>query len=148
MATQLQLRRGTSAENNNFTGAEAELTYDSTSKAIRVHDGATKGGITVAHMAAPSTRKVALTLPSNGDTVVAPGDGYIVFRKATSAANQYVELVNVTGRKYTGGFSVGPLAGSYCLVTCPVSKGDSVYVGYNAGGATDVFQFVYANGAA
>lgn len=106
------------------------------------------GKETIAHNAMPSDRIIALTLPAAGQTVTAPADGYIVFRKVTGAANQYIELVNTTGGKYTGGYSSGAgLVGSYCLVTCPVSKGDSVYVGYNATGATDKFQFVYANGA-
>ena len=45
MAIQLQLRKGTKIQNDAFTGAEGELTYDSTSKNIRLHDGTTQGGI-------------------------------------------------------------------------------------------------------
>jgi fibronectin-binding autotransporter adhesin len=41
----VQLRRGTTAENNAFTGASGELTVDTTKKTIRVHDGATAGGM-------------------------------------------------------------------------------------------------------
>ena len=44
MATQLQLRKGTKVQNDMFTGAEAELTYDSTSKGLRLHDGTKQGG--------------------------------------------------------------------------------------------------------
>jgi hypothetical protein len=44
MATQVQLRRGTEAENNEFTGAEGEITVDTTNDSIRVHDGIKKGG--------------------------------------------------------------------------------------------------------
>lgn len=44
MATQLQLRKGTKIQNDAFTGAEAELTYDTTSKGLRIHDGNTQGG--------------------------------------------------------------------------------------------------------
>lgn len=44
MAKQIQLRRGTSAENDTFTGAVGEITYDSTNKTLRVHDGTTAGG--------------------------------------------------------------------------------------------------------
>lgn len=44
MATQLQLRRGTTTENNNFTGAEGELVYNKTAKSLHVHDGKKKGG--------------------------------------------------------------------------------------------------------
>jgi hypothetical protein len=40
----VQLRRGTSAENNAFTGAIGEITIDTTKNTIRVHDGITLGG--------------------------------------------------------------------------------------------------------
>ena len=39
MTTQLQLRRGTTAQNRVFTGAQGELTYDTELKQLRVHDG-------------------------------------------------------------------------------------------------------------
>ena len=45
MAIQLQLRKGTKVQNDAFTGAEGELTYDSTTKTVRVHDGITQGGV-------------------------------------------------------------------------------------------------------
>lgn len=44
MAVQVQLRRGTEAENNAFTGVVAELTVDTTNNGLRVHDGSTAGG--------------------------------------------------------------------------------------------------------
>ena len=44
MAKQIQLRRGTTVENNAFTGANGELTYDTEKKQLRVHDGSTVGG--------------------------------------------------------------------------------------------------------
>lgn len=44
MATQVQRRRGTDAQNNAFTGALGEFTYDTTNHTIRVHDGVTQGG--------------------------------------------------------------------------------------------------------
>lgn len=44
MAIQLQLRKGTKVQNDAFTGAEGELTYDTDSKGLRVHDGQTSGG--------------------------------------------------------------------------------------------------------
>lgn len=39
-----QFRRGTTTENNAFTGAEGEVTVDTTTKTLVVHDGTTKGG--------------------------------------------------------------------------------------------------------
>lgn len=43
----LQLFRGTAAQNNLTTGLNGELTYDTTNKKIRVHDGATEGGFSI-----------------------------------------------------------------------------------------------------
>ena len=50
MATQLQLRRGTEAENDAFTGAQGEVTVDTTNNHLRVHDGTTSGGYKVANI--------------------------------------------------------------------------------------------------
>jgi hypothetical protein len=47
MATQVQFRRGTTTQNNAFTGAVGELTYDTEIKTLRIHDGSTPGGGTV-----------------------------------------------------------------------------------------------------
>lgn len=47
MATQLQVRRGTTTENNNFTGAVGEITMDTTKNGLRIHDGSTTGGFEV-----------------------------------------------------------------------------------------------------
>lgn len=44
MATQLQLRRGTTTDHTSFTGAVGEVTVDTTKDVLVVHDGATVGG--------------------------------------------------------------------------------------------------------
>lgn len=44
MAKQLQLRRGTTVQNDAFTGAVGELTMDTDKNQLRVHDGVTQGG--------------------------------------------------------------------------------------------------------
>jgi hypothetical protein len=48
MATQVQFRRGTTAQNDSFTGAVGELSVDTDVKTIRIHDGSTAGGFSVA----------------------------------------------------------------------------------------------------
>lgn len=48
MATQIQLRRGTTAQNNSFTGAAGELSVNTSNSTIRVHDGSTAGGTELA----------------------------------------------------------------------------------------------------
>mgnify|MGYP003424687940 CR=1 FL=1 len=48
MSRQIQMRRGTADEHNNFTGAIGEITDDTTKNTIRVHDGKTAGGTALA----------------------------------------------------------------------------------------------------
>lgn len=48
MTTQLQLRRGNKQANDNFKGAEGELTYDTESKNLRIHDNVNYGGTVIA----------------------------------------------------------------------------------------------------
>lgn len=53
MSRQIQIRRGTAAEHETFTGAVGELTFDG--QTLRVHDGTTVGGIILARADAQST---------------------------------------------------------------------------------------------
>ena len=55
----VQIRRGTTAQHNNFTGMIGEVTYDTDAKTLRVHDGATLGGFALAR---------ADEIPSTTDT--------------------------------------------------------------------------------
>lgn len=48
MATQIQFRRGTAVQHNSFTGANAEVTVNTTNKSVHVHDGSTAGGFELA----------------------------------------------------------------------------------------------------
>lgn len=48
MAKELKLRKGTKVEHNTFVGAEAEITVNTTNKALHVHDGITAGGFEAA----------------------------------------------------------------------------------------------------
>jgi len=57
MPTQVQFRRGTTAQNNSFTGASGELSIDTTLNVLRVHDGTTAGG----HALLSGTSTVTLT---------------------------------------------------------------------------------------
>ena len=55
MPSVLQLRRGTTAQNNAFTGAIGELSYDTQIDTIRVHDGSTAGGFAMTSDASTAT---------------------------------------------------------------------------------------------
>ena len=48
MTRVLQLRRGTTANNDAFTGMPGEITMDMDAKTLRIHDGETLGGFEIA----------------------------------------------------------------------------------------------------
>lgn len=50
MATQVQIRRGTSTECDAFTGVVGEAFYDTTNKRLRMSDGSTAGGTVLAKL--------------------------------------------------------------------------------------------------
>ena len=45
MATQVQLRRGTTVQHSSFTGALGEVSLDTDKDTLIVHDGSTAGGV-------------------------------------------------------------------------------------------------------
>ena len=70
MPTTLQFRRGTTAQNDAFTGAAGELSVDTDEDAIRIHDGTTAGGFeTVARVA----RYADVAERYHADAVYEPG---------------------------------------------------------------------------
>ena len=68
MPSVLQLRRGTTSQNNAFTGAIGELSYDTEVDTIRVHDGSTAGGFAMSTASATETltNKTTTNLVQNG----------------------------------------------------------------------------------
>jgi len=69
MPTILQLRRGTTAEHSSFTGAEGEVTINTTKDTLVVHDGSTQGGFEVALADLSNTSAIDLTDLSGGTGV-------------------------------------------------------------------------------
>ena len=47
MASRIKFRRGTTTEHATFTGAEGEITVNTTKDTLVVHDGATAGGFEI-----------------------------------------------------------------------------------------------------
>lgn len=93
MARLLQLRRGTTAENDLFTGAVAEPTYDTDRKELRVHDGSTAGGKVVS----VSTGTVFAFAGSS-----AP-EGSLVCDGSAISRTDYADLFAVIGSTYGDG---------------------------------------------
>ena len=84
MSRQIQIRRGTAAEHENFTGAIGEITMDTTNKTIRVHDGTTAGGV-------PLAKQSEISEIANAD--------YVVESQLPTAENNYTWY-----RKYKSGW--------------------------------------------
>ena len=99
MATQLQLRKGTRIQNDAFTGAEGELTYNSTDRGLRLHDGSTQGGAEVpvlVYVQRPTAengytwaRKYSDRWVEQGGRVTSGGGGIIVNLPVTMADVYY-----------------------------------------------------------
>ena len=73
MAKQLQLRKGTAAEHSTFTGADGEVTVDTTNKTLRVHDGTTVGGTRLATFTGgliPAAQLPAATTSTQGAVIL------------------------------------------------------------------------------
>lgn len=66
MATEVRLRRGTTAQHATFVGALGELTVNTDTKGLVVHDGETPGGVPVGapSLATPYTPVTANTTAS------------------------------------------------------------------------------------
>lgn len=58
MPTTVQFRRGTTAQNNSFTGAAGEITVNTSNNTLRVHDGSTSGGYELSPVASLTTANV------------------------------------------------------------------------------------------
>jgi hypothetical protein len=101
MSTQIQRRRGTTAEHSTFTGVEGELTVDTTKDTAIVHDGTTVGGHPLQKQYPPLGSAAAPTYTFTGDTntgIYSPG------------ADQVAVATNGTGRLFvdaSGNVGVG-----------------------------------------
>lgn len=109
MARQIQIRRGTTSEHENFTGAIGEITMDTDAKTLRVHDGETIGGIALARAS---------------DIM---GD-YVIETQLPTAENNYTWY-----RKYKSGWieqgqRTTTVAGQITTFNLPQEMSDSEYI--------------------
>lgn len=62
MPTVVQFRRGTTAQNNAFTGVVGEISVDTDKDTLRVHDGSTEGGSEI--LSANATQTITNKTPN------------------------------------------------------------------------------------
>jgi len=78
MPTSVQFRRGTTAQNDAFTGAAGELSIDTDKNAIRIHDNSTAGGAEVVVVSATQTlTNKTLTSPTINSATISMGTNKI-----------------------------------------------------------------------
>lgn len=100
----------------------------------------------IANCAMLSDRYVDLTLPASGGTITAQADGFLYLNKVSSASGQRIKLNNTNGTEASVSSWSSENGQSLDLLLL-VSKGDVIRINYNAGGTTNYFRFIYANGA-
>ena len=97
MATQVQFRRGSTAQNDAFTGAVGELTVDTSLYVLRIHDSVTPGGVATVGLSSTQTLTnktiTSLTLSGNvtGTANISSLTGFI------SASGNITSTANIAG---------------------------------------------------
>ena len=99
--------------------------------------------ILISEMAMPSNTYTDLTLGASGTAYIAPANGYVAFSKLTTGANQNITIDCNNFRTLVW----GAISTINLFTYMPVKKGDTYTVEYNAGGATNYFRFIYAQGS-
>ena len=98
MSTQVQIRRGTTAGHTSFTGAVAELTFDTDLKTVRAHDGSTTGGIVLAR-SSDVTSKANIADLTTANVTEVTNLYYTVARANTAIDNRvtkaFIDALNV-----------------------------------------------------
>ena len=127
MPTQVQFRRGTTTQNESFTGAVGELSVDTTLDTIRVHDGSTAGGIRLAKYSEIQSGDITAVVAGTGlsggatsgsatvnlshlglESLSDPNDDQIIFWDDSAGATAFLDLG--TGLSISGTtISVGTL---------------------------------------
>lgn len=103
MPTVVQFRRGTTAQNNNFTGAVGELSVDTDLDTIRVHDGTTLGGFALVNTtSSQNISSKTLTATTFADNLLkGTNTGTSVSASGAVEVDSYSHESNETAIEYT-----------------------------------------------
>ena len=127
MAKLLRLRRGTSTQHTTFTGAEGEVTVNTTNDSLHVHDGTTAGGTELA--------KADL---SNVDGSLSNNLGFADNTKAQFGASNDLEIYHDSNASFIDDVGTGDLR----IRANNLSLRDTNDVSYlygNSGGAVNLY---------
>jgi hypothetical protein len=147
MPTVVQFRRGSTAQNNAFTGAAGELSVDTTLGTIRVHNGIA-GGNTLASIDAVQTlSNKTLSAPTITGTL--SSTGFINTSGNVSAAIGLFESLTSTGFINTSGnVSAAVHTGGAVTVTGLINTSGNIICSVLDAGSIECTGIVYANSTA
>lgn len=128
VATQVKRRRGTTAENDAFTGAEGEIVVDTQRHELRVHDGSTVGGHTIPTKNYGYSKTESDNLLSNKanialDNLTSAGKE-VCANMAMPSSNTQAITVGASGATYTA-----PADGYVVFTGLATAAGQFVYIG-------------------
>ena len=144
MATQVQFRRGTTAQTSTFTGATAEITIDTDKEVVVVHDGVTAGGYPLARESALTANVASITGAFNtanaAFTTANSAGSYAnsAFLVANSTASYSNTVNNTQNNSITAAFTAANSSGVYA---------NGAFVAANTADVKATSAGVYANGA-
>lgn len=137
MATQIQRRRGTTAQHSTFTGALGELTVDTDKKTVVVHDGITAGGSPLAVASTLASTYAPLASPALSGTPTAPtaAAGTNTTQLATTAfVTTAIDSPALTGSAKLNGATNNTVQLTDIVTALGLEEGDVIriqYSGYN-----------------
>ena len=122
MAKKLQLRRGTTTQHGSFTGAEGEVTIDTTKDTAVVHDGSTAGGTPLAKedMSNVSSSNIAGRLSNDSIAPAKIGAGTLPSDVTVASANLVdgtIVNADVNASAAIAGTKISPDFGSQDVTT-------------------------------
>ena len=98
MSIEVKFRRGTATQHLSFTGANGEITVDTTNKTLRVHDGVTVGGTRLAKFGETSGNTSSYLQVANASALYTT--------KAYAASNAYVKSILANTNAYIASVAV------------------------------------------
>lgn len=138
MSKQWQLRRGTTAENNGFTGAQGELTMDTERKELRLHDGTTQGGVTFVSQALRFPNYTSGVALAQNTDYTADTDCwlYVYVKSGTDWGGDIVRTLYIDG---VGVIQFSTIAYNGHAIFVPCAKGSSFQLNGSGGNGSVTF---------
>lgn len=154
MTKQVQRRRGTATQHTSFTGAEGEISVNTTNKSAHVHDGVTAGGfelarkdldnVTTSSVASKVSGGTISTIDINGGTIdnTVIGGSTPVAGNFTTVDTTNIEVTNIKAKDGTASATIADSTGvmtvaSSVLTTTDINGGtiDGTVIGGSSAAA-------------